>query len=325
MASLTARVEQSLDETRILILGAEVLVGFQYRAVFEPGFERLSTLAQYLKVGGLGLLVVAVGLLIAPGAYHQLVLGGEDSPRVPAFTGRIASWALLPIAFAMAIDFFVAAEVLWGGWASMTALIAVALLALGLWYGVEWAMRARIRAERPLADELRDDRRRLEDEEQMKRGTKLETKITQVLTESRVVLPGAQALFGFQFTAMLTDAFEKLPAADRVVHFASLGCVALAVMLLMAPAAFHRIVEQGENTERLHRFAGRAVVGAMVPLALGIGGDLYVVLDKVTKSPMVALLFAGLAIAFNLGLWFGLTSALRASGRGAPAPAGGER
>jgi hypothetical protein len=34
-----AKIRHALNEARILILGTQVLIGFQYRAVLEPGFE----------------------------------------------------------------------------------------------------------------------------------------------------------------------------------------------------------------------------------------------------------------------------------------------
>ncbi|XIA63269.1 hypothetical protein ACFIOY_29350 [Bradyrhizobium sp. TZ2] len=40
-----------------------------------------------------------------------------------------------------------------------------------------------------------------------------ETKIEQLLTEARGIMPGGQALLGFQFVATLTKAFETLPQA----------------------------------------------------------------------------------------------------------------
>jgi hypothetical protein len=52
-------------------------------------------------------------------------------------------------------------------------------------------------------------------------STPLHAKIEQMLTEARVVLPGAQALFGFQLAIVLTQSFEQLPSASRIVHAAS--------------------------------------------------------------------------------------------------------
>jgi hypothetical protein len=42
MAQLKQKIKNTLDEGRILVIGSQVLIGFQFRSVFEPGFEQLS-------------------------------------------------------------------------------------------------------------------------------------------------------------------------------------------------------------------------------------------------------------------------------------------
>jgi hypothetical protein len=120
-------------------------------------------------------------------------------------------------------------------------------------------------------------------------------------------LPGAQALLGFQFATILLEGFDKLPEALKWVHFASLGCMAIAIVLLITPAAWHRIVEKGEENERFHKLASAMVVAALVPLALGLSGDFFVVAYKITHSPAVAAGLSGAALVMFFGLWFGLT------------------
>jgi hypothetical protein len=44
---ITEKVKIALDETRMLILGAQVLLGFQFRGVFSDGYDQLSTQARY--------------------------------------------------------------------------------------------------------------------------------------------------------------------------------------------------------------------------------------------------------------------------------------
>jgi hypothetical protein len=44
--------------------------------------------------------------------------------------------------------------------------------------------------------------------------TPLKTTIEQLLTEARLIIPGGQALFGFQFIAMLTSGFDRLQDAS---------------------------------------------------------------------------------------------------------------
>src|SRR6476660_8578522 len=62
-----------------------------------------------------------------------------------------------------------------------------------------------------------------------------------LLEECRTILPGIQALFGFQLIAVFNAGFdEKLAATDRVVHLAAIVMVAIAIILIMTPAAYHR-------------------------------------------------------------------------------------
>jgi hypothetical protein len=88
--------------------------------------------------------------------------------------------------------------------------------------------------------------------------------------------------------------------------------ISATVVFLMAPAAFHRIVERGEDTERLHHFASTMLLAAMVALALGISADFYVVLDKVLEDPPFSIGLAITSLVFFFALWFGLTLAIRA-------------
>jgi Family of unknown function (DUF6328) len=134
-------------------------------------------------------------------------------------------------------------------------------------------------------------------------GIPLHAKIEQMLTEARVVLPGAQALFGFQLAIVLTQPFEQLPRASIIIHAASLFLVAVTVVLLMAPAAYHRIVYDGEDTDDMYRVGSALVTAATVPLALGLAGDVYVVIAKIAGSPAAGMAAGGLALIFLIGLW----------------------
>jgi hypothetical protein len=246
MAQIKDKVQNALDETRMLILGAQVLLGFQFRAVFEPGFDRLPEHARYLKLIGLALMTIAVGLLMAPGPYHQIVERGEDTPNLHRYTTRIAELALLPFAVAFGLDMFVAAEKLTGSAMATVAGILMTLVALFFWYGLEVMHKAGHEAEAREVEEMEKQQPREKDG-----GTRIKDKIKHVLTEARVVLPGAQTLLGFQFSIFLMEGFDKLPASSRYVHFASLTMVALSIVLLMTPAAYHRIVERGNGAARL--------------------------------------------------------------------------
>jgi hypothetical protein len=186
MTPLKHKVQHVLDESRLLIVGAQVLLGFQSRAAFEPGFEHLSHAAQWLNPGALGLMLVAVALLIAPAAYHRLVEQGEDTEGLHHFTSRVLEVALLPFALGLGLNLFLAAEPVGGPAVGLTASLAASGVALGCWYGPGALHRAR---RRPMKESHPMPTAEPEHVAPAQR-TELSKKIQHVLTETRVVLPG---------------------------------------------------------------------------------------------------------------------------------------
>ena len=60
---------------------------------------------------------------------------------------------------------------------------------------------------------------------------------THLLEECRMVLPGVQALFGFQLIAVFNAGFsDKLSHAEQCVHLLALALVVVAGALIMSPA-----------------------------------------------------------------------------------------
>lgn len=306
MAEIKDKVENALNEARMLVLGAQVLVGFQFRSVFEPGFDNLPLPSQLLKMVGLGLMLVAVALIISPAAYHRLVERGEDTHEIHRYTSKLMTWALLPFSFGFGIDFYVAAEKVFNWKAGVAAGLFATLLAAAFWYALELYMRRERRGEIEAA-KGRSEMSEGKGEGQPDEKKRLSNKIKHVLTECRVVLPGSQALLGFQFICVLTESFDKLPSLSKYIHLASLGLNAVAIVLLITPAAYHRLVEEGEETEHFHRFASKILIAALVPLALALAGDVYVVVQKVSDSQLVSVVSALVVLAVFWELWFGLT------------------
>ncbi|CAO4144691.1 DUF6328 family protein [Methylorubrum aminovorans] len=300
--SLSKKVKVGLDETRILILGSQILLGFQFQGAFRPAFEHLPFHDRVVWLGALGLITLTIALLITPSVQHRMVEGGRDTKRLLGVIGRYAGLSLAPFAMALGADLFLAAEPVLGPGPAVTVGLATCVLALLFWYGLETA-KARGVGERERAM----TRREPESEH-----TSLETKVEQMLTEARVILPGAQALLGFQLVITFSEAFERLPFASKVVHLVALGFLALTVIWLIAPAAFHRIVYAGEDTPELHALGTRFLLAASVTLALGISADLGVVVGKVVDSDVAGLAAALISLIVLSGLWHVYPLVLRA-------------
>ncbi len=125
-----------------------------------------------------------------------------------------------------------------------------------------------------------------------------------LLDECRMVLPGIQALFGFQLVAVFSEGFgEKLTPLQQQLHGFAIGLVAVAVMLIMAPAAYHRLQGARHVTETFIYASTRLLLLSMLPLATAICLDLYLVLSIPFHGRAPVVVAALLFVAFML-LWF---------------------
>ena len=121
-----------------------------------------------------------------------------------------------------------------------------------------------------------------------------------------MVLPGMQALFGFQLIAAFNTRFHDLDGVDRVIHLSALILIALAIALIMTPAAYHRIGEPGRTSLFFTGLASTFVAAAMLPLLLGISLDIYVVTRMVLpeSDPWIGAALAFGALVVFASLWF---------------------
>ena len=294
MASLHGKVKNAIDEARMLVLGAQVLLGFQYRGFFEKKYDQLGSGERTLQLVGLFALLLTIGSLFLMAARHRIVEKGRDSSRFHRFTLAVMRFTLLPFAAALSCDLAIAGYAVAGKWVGAAAGALTFVVALAFWYG-PYLVRNKQGSEES-EDEMED--------------TPLEQRIVEVLTEARVLLPGAQALLGFQLAIVLMETFERLPETAQIVHLASLGLIALATMVLMAPAAYHRIVENGRDTERFHAFASRTLLVALALFGPGFSGDLYVVLIRAGFPQAAVPVALAALLAFYLA-WFGAMILLR--------------
>jgi len=288
-------VHTALDELRMQMLGTQVLFGFQFQGIFQDGFDTLSPIARVTALSAFGLLVLTLGCLVAPAAQHRLVEHGVATRRLFVTANRFAELALVAYSLAMGFDVFVVSSAYWGMNWSVAAGCTAIVVALLLWYALGMIVG------RPEEREAMPNRKE----------PALHEKIDQMLTEARVILPGAQALLGFQFVVTLTKPFHALPAALQLAHFFALAAVLTAIVLLIAPAAVHRLAFEGQDSERMHDIGSNLITIALIPLAAGIATDVYVALAKVVPVP-VPWIGGGLSFALLATLWYIVPLAIRA-------------
>jgi Family of unknown function (DUF6328) len=124
-----------------------------------------------------------------------------------------------------------------------------------------------------------------------------------LLDEARMVLPGIQALFGFQLIAVFNTGFaEKLSLGEQRLHLLAIALVAVAVALVMTPAAYHRLTGPREVTDKFIRISTRLLLFSMWPLAASICIEFYLIGRVILNSNQVVL-FAILLFALFILLW----------------------
>jgi hypothetical protein len=137
------------------------------------------------------------------------------------------------------------------------------------------------------------------------KSVELDKAVSYALDEARMILPGIQALFGFQLVAVFNDRFtEVFGAWGQWLHLAALVLVALACALAMTPAAFHRQNDRGKVSRELLDVSSRFIGAAMVPLMAAISIDVGLVTYVVSGTVRASVAFGAACAAVFAALWF---------------------
>ncbi len=124
-----------------------------------------------------------------------------------------------------------------------------------------------------------------------------------LLEECRMVLPGIQALFGFQMVAVFNQRFaESLAPWEQQLHMLAIGLVMVSIGLVMAPAAFHRQTGPMKVSSSFIRLATAMLLIGMVPLAVALCID-FVLVARVIGGASIAWIAGGCFIGFYLTFW----------------------
>ena len=126
-----------------------------------------------------------------------------------------------------------------------------------------------------------------------------------------MVLPGIQALFGFQLIAVFNQRFKELTEDERLIHFSATVLITIAIALIMTPAAYHRLAEQTTISKFFVLLASWLIAAAMVPLMLGLTLEVYLLGLLVIGDPKTSLAVATALFGVFLMLWFVFPLAMR--------------
>jgi hypothetical protein len=124
-------------------------------------------------------------------------------------------------------------------------------------------------------DSTRDEVERGKSNEDVK--ARLEREHNELLQELRSLIPGAQVLFGFLLAVSFTTQFGELGDGQRYVYYGTLLATAIALVLFLAPASYHRLRFRGGDKDYMLRKGNREAIAGTVASSLALTGVLYLV------------------------------------------------
>jgi hypothetical protein len=139
------RLKIALDELRMQMLGAQVLFGFQFQALFQDQFAQPSGSQRIASAAGFVAILLTIGVLLAATAFHRLREGGEATARMLAMTKRCANAALITLALTLGSDIYLVAVLHWGQRTALALLLSALACCALLWYGLAVALRRETR------------------------------------------------------------------------------------------------------------------------------------------------------------------------------------
>jgi hypothetical protein len=133
----------------------------------------------------------------------------------------------------------------------------------------------------------------------------LDKELQHTLEEARTVIPGLQALFGFQLIVPFHPSFKQLDGSLKLAHLGALAALALAIALIMTPAAYHRLVLRGKVSRSLIELASRLIAGAMAAFTIAIALNMHLIGSVVLESQLWGGALGAAAFVVVAALWFG--------------------
>jgi hypothetical protein len=128
-----------------------------------------------------------------------------------------------------------------------------------------------------------------------------------IVDEARMLLPGIQAIFGFQLIAVFNQTFSQiLTPLEQRIHLLAIALIIITSIILITPAAYHRQMEIQDVTEDFVHLATKLILTSMIPLAMSICLDFYLISRIILNATVLPLVFSiGMFFLFLI-FWFGL-------------------
>jgi hypothetical protein len=133
----------------------------------------------------------------------------------------------------------------------------------------------------------------------------------EILQELRVAQTGVQILFAFLLALAFQARFGSITSFQRGTYVVTLMLCAGATALLIAPAAFHRVIYRKRLKQDLVRVANRLALSGLVLLLLSMASAVLLIMD-VVLGLVPAIVLAAVVLVWFTMWWFALPLRTRA-------------
>jgi hypothetical protein len=133
----------------------------------------------------------------------------------------------------------------------------------------------------------------------------------EILQELRVAQTGVQILFAFLLALAFQARFGTITSFQRGAYVVTLMLCAGSTALLIAPAAFHRMIYRRRLKQHLVRVANRLALSGMVMLLLSMASAVLLIMD-VVLGLVPAIVLAAVVLVWFTMWWFVLPLRTRA-------------
>jgi len=146
------------------------------------------------------------------------------------------------------------------------------------------------------------------------RKERVDREMMELLNELRVALPGVQFLLAFLLIVPFQETIDRTTDFQRDVYFVALAASAVATVLLIAPAAQHRVLFRQHDKEALLRRSNRYAFTGLLALTVAISSAVLLVLD-VLFSRTTAWSSAGILAVLLVWWWVAVPFWIRSHDR----------
>lgn len=139
---------------------------------------------------------------------------------------------------------------------------------------------------------------------------RLDRNYSELLQELRVAQTGVQVLFAFLLGIAFQQRFALLQWYQRGFYLFTLTASAMSAVLLIAPAAIHRMLFRRKLKDELVTLTSRLAATGLFFLALAVSSALFFVLDVVINLS-VAIGVVGPLLVVLVTIWYAVPLGVR--------------